>query len=382
MVWPKLRRTVPGRHHCAAMCCAGAGHERRACPGGGVQDPGGDPRRRRFRAVVHTLFGSIESFGDAENWVAGVRIGTATASSAPNPRPTPRTSRSEITVDLPRPSPSSESAVVAHHYHYHARSSSAGGPAGAGANTLPGSGQVGSQVSSNVINSLARTNASIVLPRSEILPESANFAGTVLVFSWPSAASLVKYDEDRESAEFAVPHLAQTFRLLTDEIGKKNVYIVAHSMGNQVLVNALLQSALSKANLTITELVMAAPDVDKDVFGTKVDQIRTVAKNITLYASAADKALLASGEKSFGTRLGYVGANGPNVFAGIDVIDVTAVGDDMLGLDHGTFSSSRAVLDDLGRLIRSLTHLPPDVRTPTLRFMPDKAHVEYWLYPP
>jgi esterase/lipase superfamily enzyme len=210
----------------------------------------------------------------------------------------------------------------------------------------------------------------------------ANFAGTVLVFSWPSAGNLVKYDEDRESADFAVPHLTQTFRLLTDEIGKKNVYIVAHSMGNQVLVNALLESALSKANLTITELVMAAPDVDKDVFGTKLDQVRAVAKNVTVYASAVDKALLASGEKSFGTRLGYVGKNGPNIFAGIDVIDVTAVGDDMLGLDHGTFSSSRAVLDDLGRLIRSLTHLPPDVRTPTLKFMPDKAHVEYWLYPP
>lgn len=210
----------------------------------------------------------------------------------------------------------------------------------------------------------------------------ANFAGTVLAFSWPSAAALFKYDEDRESAEFAVPHLAQTLRLLTDEIGKKNVYIVAHSMGNQVLVNALQQSALSGKDLAITELVMAAPDVDKDVFGTKVDQIRSVAKNITLYASAADKALLASGEKSFGTRLGYVGSNGPNVFEGIDVIDVTAVGDDMLGLDHGTFSSSRAVLDDLAHLIRSLTHLPPDLRTPTLKFMPDKAHVQYWLYPP
>ena len=210
----------------------------------------------------------------------------------------------------------------------------------------------------------------------------ANFDGSVLTFSWPSAGGLFKYDQDRESAEFAVPHLAQTFRLLSTEVGKKNIYIVAHSMGNQVLVNALLASALSKANLTITELVMAAPDVDKDVFGTKVDQIRSVAKNITLYASAADKALLASGTKSFGTRLGYVGRDGPAVFAGIDVIDVTAVGDDMLGLGHGTFSGSRAVLDDLGRLIRSLTHLPPDLRTPTLKFMPDKANVKYWLYPP
>lgn len=209
----------------------------------------------------------------------------------------------------------------------------------------------------------------------------ANFPGTVLAFSWPSAGEFIKYDRDRESAEFAIPDLVQIFRLLSNEIGKKNVYIVAHSMGNQVLVNALVQSALSRATLTINELVMAAPDVDKDVFARKVDEIRSVASNITVYASAADKALLASGEKSCGTRLGFVGPSGPNIFPGIEVIDVTAVGDDMLGLDHGTFSSSRAVLDDLGHLIRSVTHLKPDARTPELRLMPDQAHVAYWLYP-
>jgi hypothetical protein len=40
----------------------------------------------------------------------------------------------------------------------------------------------------------------------------------------------------------------------------------------------------------------------------------------------------------------------------------------MLGLDHGTFS-------------RSVSHLEPDIRTPTLRLMPDKAHLQCWLYP-
>jgi hypothetical protein len=53
----------------------------------------------------------------------------------------------------------------------------------------------------------------------------------------------------------------------------------------------------------------------------------------------------------------------------------------MLGLDHSTFSSSRAVLDDLGHLIRSITHLAPDARTPTLKIMQDTAHEQYWLYP-
>jgi len=153
-------------------------------------------------------------------------------------------------------------------------------------------------------------------------------------------------------------------------------------MGNEILVNALRQIALSKAPVAISELVMAAPDVDKNVYLSKADQIRSVTKNITLYASAADKALLASGEKTFGSRTGYVGTNGPNIFPGIETIDVTAVGDDMFGLNHSTFSTSRAVLDDVGRLLRSLAHLSPDMRTPTLRLMPDKAHVQYWLYPP
>lgn len=209
----------------------------------------------------------------------------------------------------------------------------------------------------------------------------ANFAGSVLAFSWPSAGNLFKYDKDRESAEFAAPHLAKIFNLVADEIGKKNVYIVAHSMGNKVLVDALQQVALSKAKIAITELVMAAPDVDTNVFRSKLDQFRAVATNVTMYASSADKALLASGVKTFGTRAGYVPDTGPNIFPGIEVIDVTAVGDDMLGLNHSTFSSSRAVLDDLGHLIRSFTHLPPDARIPTLRFMPDKANVQYWLYP-
>ena len=209
----------------------------------------------------------------------------------------------------------------------------------------------------------------------------ANFPGSVLAFSWPSAGALLKYDEDRESSEFAAPDLGQILQMLSAEIGDKKVYIVAHSMGNQVLVGALQQAALSKTDLTINELVMAAPDVDKDVFSRKAEQIRSVAKNVTVYASAADKALLASGEKSYGTRLGFVGPGGPNSFPGIEVIDVTAVGDDMLGLDHGTFASSGAVLADLGRLIRSVSHLEPDIRTPTLALMPDKAHLKYWRYP-
>ena len=101
---------------------------------------------------------------------------------------------------------------------------------------------------------------------------------------------------------------------------------------------------------------------------------------MTLYASSSDKALLASGKKAWGSRMGYVGSDGPNLVKGIETIDVTAIGDDMLGLDHSNYST-RAVLEDIGHLIMSRVHQPPNEQITTLKFMPDRAHVQYWLYP-
>ena len=209
----------------------------------------------------------------------------------------------------------------------------------------------------------------------------ANFDGKVLVFSWPSAGEPYKYDYDRESAQFSGGDLLKVLQILTEELGDMRVYVVAHSLGNQILVDALQQAALSKINLRISELVMAAPDVDKDVFMKKAKQIASVAKNMTMYASSADKALLASDKKAWGTRMGYIDSRGPNLVEGVETIDVTAVGNDMFGLNHSTYAS-RAVLEDLGHIIRSKIHEVPDGRSPTLKFMPDKEHVKYWLFPP
>ncbi|MBR1066885.1 alpha/beta hydrolase [Bradyrhizobium liaoningense] len=209
----------------------------------------------------------------------------------------------------------------------------------------------------------------------------ANFGGSVLVFSWPSAGNPLRYDYDRISADYSVDDLLRILKILTEEIGDKKIYVVAHSLGNQILVDALQQAAIGKANLNITELVLAAPDVDRGVFLKKAAELKSVAKNMTIYASSTDKALLASDVKAWGTRMGYIDKDGPNLVEGIETIDVTAVGDDMFGLGHSTYSASRAVLDDLGRLISSKTHMRPHERTPTLKFMPDKENVKYWLYP-
>jgi esterase/lipase superfamily enzyme len=217
--------------------------------------------------------------------------------------------------------------------------------------------------------------------RAAQIAYDANFEGKVLVFSWPSAGVLLGYDADVASARFSESDLVGVLRMLSEEIGDKRLHVIVHSLGNQILVNALQQAALSSVKLKIAELVLAAPDVDKDEFLKKAKEIKSVAPNMTMYASAADKALMASDKKAWDMKLGYIGADGPNLVDGVETIDVTALGDDMFGLNHGVFAGNRTVLTDLAQLIRSKVHLSPIDRTPTLKFMPNKQEFKYWMFP-
>ncbi len=209
----------------------------------------------------------------------------------------------------------------------------------------------------------------------------SGFTGTVAAFSWPSRGKLLSYDYDEKSAEYSTGALLDLLKLVRFETKIKNIYIVAHSLGSRIVADALQQAALSNTSLEITELVLAAPDIDKDVFSTKAEQIKAVAGKVTIYASAVDKALMASGKKAGGvSRMGFVSEKGPNLIDGIETIDVTAVGDDMFGLNHSTFSGARAVLDDIGRIILDHKH-PPNLRSPTLEVLPNKTAPLYWRYP-
>jgi esterase/lipase superfamily enzyme len=208
----------------------------------------------------------------------------------------------------------------------------------------------------------------------------ANFDGPVMAFSWPSAGSILGYVRDNNSARFSAPQFLNTLRTLREQFPNQKIVLVAHSLGTDLVTEALHQASLSGDKLNISELVLAAPDIDKDLFASRAKQIKQIAGNVTIYASSADKALLASKTGAWASRIGFVEEKGPNLIDGMEVIDVTAVGDSMLELNHGTFSGNRSVLDDLGRIIKTGTR-PPHVRSPTLRPMPDNRNVQYWMYP-
>ncbi|WP_271568411.1 alpha/beta hydrolase [Bradyrhizobium sp. CCBAU 11386] len=210
----------------------------------------------------------------------------------------------------------------------------------------------------------------------------ANYKGRVMMYSWPSKGGLLDYDYDRESALYAPDGLFDLLQLIKKEAKVSRIIVIAHSLGSEVVLGALQQAALSQTTLGITELIFAAPDVDRDLYLERANQIKSAAGAVTLYASSTDLALLASMKKAQSTsRMGFVSKSGPTLVPGIETIDVSAVGSEMFALNHSTYSTSRAVLDDIGRIISSSTHLKPPQRTPTLRSMPDDSTATYWMYP-
>ncbi|MFK4492211.1 esterase/lipase superfamily enzyme [Bradyrhizobium sp. USDA 336] len=210
----------------------------------------------------------------------------------------------------------------------------------------------------------------------------ANYKGRVMMYSWPSKGGWKDYDYDRESALFAPDGLFDLLQLIKKEGKVSRIIVIAHSLGSEVVLGALQQAALSQTTLGITELIFAAPDVDRDLYLQRASQIKAAAGAVTLYASSTDLALLASMKKAQSkSRMGFVTKSGPTLVPGIETIDVSAVGGEMFALNHSTYSTSRAVLDDIGRIISSSAHLKPPQRTPTLRSMPDETDTTYWMYP-
>ena len=209
-----------------------------------------------------------------------------------------------------------------------------------------------------------------------------NLPGVPVTFSWPSKGGILEYDYDHDSAEFSRHAFIELLHTIQSDAKRTNIYVIAHSMGNQIVVPALAQAQEAGLGIAVSELVLAAPDVDIDIFRSNSGYLKKAAAGITLYASSADKAMLVSRIKAGGVpRAGDVPPDGPITAEGIDTIDVTAIGNDLFALNHSAFSNNRALIDDIGRLILTSTR-PPHVRSPQLQRVPAASQqTRYWRYP-
>jgi esterase/lipase superfamily enzyme len=164
----------------------------------------------------------------------------------------------------------------------------------------------------------------------------------VVVFDWPGnqGSSLRGYRRARQVAQASGAELADTLRLIIQEVRPERLWLMANSMGAQVVVDAfsiLYQDAdLADAQTEIENVVLTAPDVSHEAFNTRFkDEIKALAKNVTVYVSSNDRALLVSRVINRGLRLGESTldpANPGQLEQAADVAELLEPGNDQLSL--------------------------------------------------
>lgn len=226
-----------------------------------------------------------------------------------------------------------------------------------------------------------KTTFENALYRTAQISYDLKFDGAPFLYSWPSGGTLQGYTYDRESAAQAEPYFREFLEMVVNDTGARKVSIVAHSMGNQLLLRVLqdLRRSLPEG-VKISQLILAAPDVDRHSFENIITSIRGIAEGITLYSASNDKALLMSRRVNGGIpRAGDVPDDGPIIVEGMDTIDATASSMDSIGINHSGYAENNALLQDIGALISSGLR-PPEKRLPILESV-STPRGTYWRYP-
>jgi esterase/lipase superfamily enzyme len=149
------------------------------------------------------------------------------------------------------------------------------------------------------------------LRKTAFLSHVLDINSPVLLFDWPGnqGSSLTGYRRARRVAQESGAELAQTLELIIREIQPARLWLVANSMGAQVVADAfslLYQEAdLADAETEIEDVILTAPDVDRDAFdGQFKREIIALTRNLTVYVSSNDRALLTSRIVNWSQRLG------------------------------------------------------------------------------
>ncbi len=224
------------------------------------------------------------------------------------------------------------------------------------------------------------TSFDCALYRTAQIAYDLKFDGVPFVYSWPSGGKVASYTYDHGSVEQAEPTLAEFLNLVIQKSGAKSISLIAHSMGNELLLRVLerLRPKIPDG-VVISQVILAAPDVDRDKFNIIARQITNFAKGVTLYAASNDRALGYSAKFWGGVpRAGDVPITGPLIIPGVDTIDVTAVSTDALGLNHSGYAENPALLDDVKALVEFGLR-PPDKRIKNVLTVESEAGT-FWRF--
>jgi esterase/lipase superfamily enzyme len=185
--------------------------------------------------------------------------------------------------------------------------------------------------------------------RTAQIARDLHYPGPILAFAWPSRGTTMGYPRDAANARWATDDIEEFLLDVSEKSGAWRADILAHSMGNQPLVDALQEIAQEHRHARFGQVIMAAPDVDADIFLQEAPDIIPIASRLTLYTSSKDEALRASKDFNGFRRAGDASA-GIVVLPGVDTIDVTTAGSDPLG--HSYYRDARTVLLDIDEMLQ------------------------------
>jgi esterase/lipase superfamily enzyme len=183
--------------------------------------------------------------------------------------------------------------------------------------------------------------------------------GATAFFSWPSRGSVTAYPADEASIEGSEQAITDFLVDFTQNCGAGKVHVIAHSMGNRGLLRALQRiaaNAETRGKVKFDQVLLAAPDVDRDLFLNLARLYPEHAARTTLYASDVDLPVHLSAKLHEAPRAGYYAPY--TVAPGVDTVAVPDFDIDLLG--HSYFAQAEALLHDMYDLIRH--GAPPTVR--------------------
>lgn len=209
----------------------------------------------------------------------------------------------------------------------------------------------------------------------------AHFPGQVMLFSWPSLgkAGQAAYREDEKRSERAIPHLAGVLKKLAINRSRLatpgDIHLAAHSMGNRVLLGALMELTRDPEVKSMTpfgHIIYAAPDEVAQKFELEVKATSAFSKTRTLYYCSVDVALIASQLLNMNiNRAGQVLIPIP----GLDNINADQANTSILGHDY--FVSANPLLSDIEVLLNF--DRPPSNRPPLA--MDRLVNYTFWKFP-
>ena len=177
------------------------------------------------------------------------------------------------------------------------------------------------------------------LRKTAFLGHVLDINAPVLLFDWPGdqGSSLSGYRRARQVAEASGAELARTLELIIRDVQPERLWLIANSMGGQVVVDAfslLYQDPdLADAQTEIEEVVLTAPDIDHEEFDQRFkEEITALARNLTVYVSSNDRALLVSRIINRGARRGESTLSPEQLEEASRLVELIEPGSDLINL--------------------------------------------------